>query len=433
MGRLKIRLKGDKIIWIIVLCLAIISLLAVFSSSTFLANKAGVSKFFILREQLISVSIGFAALLICYMIPMRFYRFLAFPVFGITIVMLVLLFIIPDTRNEAARGIRLFGRTIQVFEFAKVGLILYIAKALEYWENSLTTYKDFLLKILLPIAVVCMMVMVNSFSSALLFGVISILLLFFMNVNGKHLGITVGIGILVLALLFGTYLLFYKDKNYAEGEEPALVGKFFNRFETATNRIVNFVEAKKEVDKDAEATMTEAERLREQDSKRQAENAKIAIHEGGIFGKGPGKSTQRYSLSMAFSDFIYAFIVEEYGLVGGIFVILLYLIFLFRCITIANRCETIFPAALVLGLAFLIATQAFLHILVNVGLMPVTGHTLPLISHGGTAYMVLSGAFGILLSISKQLDKQDEIKHKELEEEAKQKEDEIMYSENYLL
>ena len=224
-----------------------------------------------------------------------------------------------------------------------------------------------------------------------------------------------------------------KDKNYAEGEEPALVGKFFNRFETATNRIVNFVEAKKEVDKDAEATMTEAERLREQDSKRQAENAKIAIHEGGIFGKGPGKSTQRYSLSMAFSDFIYAFIVEEYGLVGGIFVILIYLIFLFRCITIANRCETIFPAALVLGLAFLIATQAFLHILVNVGLMPVTGHTLPLISHGGTAYMVLSGAFGILLSISKQLDKQDEIKHKELEEEAKQKEDEIMYSENYLL
>ena len=212
MGRLKIRLKGDKIIWIIVLCLAIISLLAVFSSSTFLANKAGVSKFFILREQLISVSIGFAALLICYMIPMRFYRFLAFPVFGITIVMLVLLFIIPDARNEAARGIRLFGRTIQVFEFAKVGLILYIAKALEYWENSLTTYKDFLLKILLPIAVVCMMVMVNSFSSALLFGVISILLLFFMNVNGKHLGITVGIGILVLALLLAPTCSFIKIK-----------------------------------------------------------------------------------------------------------------------------------------------------------------------------------------------------------------------------
>lgn len=432
MGRLKIRLQGDRIIWILVLYLAIISLLAVFSSSTFLANKAGVSKLYILQEQLISVSIGLAALLVCYLIPMRFYRFLAFPVFGITVVMLVLLFIIPDVRNEAARGIKLFGRTIQVFEFAKVGLILYIAKALELWENSLTRYKDFLLKILLPVGIVCIMVMANSFSSALLFGVISILLLFFMNVNIKHLGITAGIGILVVLAMFGIYSLFYNNKSHAEGEKSGSVAKVFNRFSTATNRIVNFFDAKEEMEEAATA-MTPAARQRHLDGQRQAINAKVAIHEGGIIGKGPGKSTQRYSLSMAFSDFIYAFIVEEYGLLGGIVVILIYLIFLFRCITIANRCETIFPGALVLGLAFLIATQAFLHIMVNVGLMPVTGHTLPLISHGGTAYMVLSGAFGIILSVSKKLDKQDEIKRKELEEEAKEKESEIMFSESYEL
>jgi cell division protein FtsW len=407
-------------------------LLAVFSSSTFLANKAGVSKLYILQEQLISVSIGLAALLVCYLIPMRFYRFLAFPVFGITVVMLVLLFIIPDVRNEAARGIKLFGRTIQVFEFAKVGLILYIAKALELWENSLTRYKDFLLKILLPVGIVCIMVMANSFSSALLFGVISILLLFFMNVNIKHLGITAGIGILVVLAMFGIYSLFYNNKSHAEGEKSGSVAKVFNRFSTATNRIVNFFDAKEEMEEAATA-MTPAARQRHLDGQRQAINAKVAIHEGGIIGKGPGKSTQRYSLSMAFSDFIYAFIVEEYGLLGGIVVILIYLIFLFRCITIANRCETIFPGALVLGLAFLIATQAFLHIMVNVGLMPVTGHTLPLISHGGTAYMVLSGAFGIILSVSKKLDKQDEIKRKELEEEAKEKESEIMFSESYEL
>jgi cell division protein FtsW len=391
-----------------------------------------VSKLYILQEQLISVSIGFAALLVCYLIPMRFYRFLAFPVFGITVVMLVLLFIIPDVRNEAARGIRLFGRTIQVFEFAKVGLILYIAKALELWENSLTRYKDFLLKILLPVGIVCIMVMANSFSSALLFGVISILLLFFMNVNIKHLGITAGIGILVVLVMFGIYSLFYNNKSHAEGEKTGSVAKVFNRFGTATNRIVHFFDAKEEME-EAAAAMTTAERQRHLDGQRQAINAKVAIHEGGIIGKGPGKSTQRYSLSMAFSDFIYAFIVEEYGLLGGIVVILIYLIFLFRCITIANRCETIFPGALVLGLAFLIATQAFLHIMVNVGLMPVTGHTLPLISHGGTAYMVLSGAFGIILSVSKKLDKQDEIKRKELEEEAKEKESEIMLSESYEL
>ena len=432
MGRLKIRLKGDRIIWILVLCLAIISLLAVFSSSTFLANKAGVSKLYILQEQLISVSIGFAALLICYLIPMRFYRFTAFPLFAITVVMLVLLFIIPDVRNEAARGIRLFGRTIQVFEFAKVGLILYIAKALELWQNSLTTYKDFLLKILLPIGVVCIMVMANSFSSALLFGVISILLLFFMNVNIKHLGITAGIGILVVLAMFGIYSLFFSNKGQAESEKTGSVAKVFNRFGTASNRIVNFFDAKKDLE-EAEAAMSDAERQKHLDGQRQAINAKVAIHEGGIIGKGPGKSTQRYSLSMAFADFIYAFIVEEYGLLGGIFVIMIYLIFIFRCITIAFRCETIFSGALVLGLAFLIATQAFLHIMVNVGLMPVTGHTLPLISHGGTAYMVLSGAFGIILSVSKQLDKQDEIRRKELEEEAKEKESEIMLSETYEL
>jgi len=432
MGRLKIRLKGDRIIWILVLCLAIISLLAVFSSSTFLANKAGVSKLYILQEQLISVSIGFAALLICYLIPMRFYRFTAFPLFAITVVMLVLLFIIPDVRNEAARGIRLFGRTIQVFEFAKVGLILYIAKALELWQNSLTTYKDFLLKILLPIGVVCIKVMANSFSSALLFGVISILLLFFMNVNIKHLGITAGIGILVVLAMFGIYSLFFSNKGQAESEKTGSVAKVFNRFGTASNRIVNFFDAKKDLE-EAEAAMSDAERQKHLDGQRQAINAKVAIHEGGIIGKGPGKSTQRYSLSMAFSDFIYAFIVEEYGLLGGIFVIMIYLIFIFRCITIAFRCETIFSGALVLGLAFLIATQAFLHIMVNVGLMPVTGHTLPLISHGGTAYMVLSGAFGIILSVSKQLDKQDEIRRKELEEEAKEKESEIMLSETYEL
>ena len=109
---------------------------------------------------------------------------------------------------------------------------------------------------------------------------------------------------------------------------------------------------------------------------------------------------------MAFSDFIYAFIVEEYGLFGGIVVLMLYTIFLFRCIRIANKCETPFAEALVIGLAFLIGIQAMLHIFVNVRLIPITGHTLPLISHGGTAFMVLSGAFGIILSVSKQLDKQ---------------------------
>ena len=146
----------------------------------------------------------------------------------------------------------------------------------------------------------------------------------------------------------------------------------------------------------------------------------MAISEGGIFGKGPGKSTQRYSLSMAFSDFIYAFIVEEYGLLGGGFVILLYLIFLFRCIRLCQRCKATYSSVLIVGLAFLITTQAFLHILVNVRILPITGHTLPLISHGGTAYLVLSGAFGMILSVNKQLEKQDALERAAREAAAAQ-------------
>ena len=139
---------------------------------------------------------------------------------------------------------------------------------------------------------------------------------------------------------------------------------------------------------------------------------------GGVLGKGVGKGTARHSLSMAFSDFIFAAIVEETGLVGGLFIILLYLIFLFRCISLSFKCPDAFSQALVLGLAFLITTQAFLHILVNVRLIPITGHTLPLISHGGTAYLVLSGAVGIILSVSRTIDKQiEEQKRVELTDE----------------
>ena len=189
-------------------------------------------------------------------------------------------------------------------------------------------------------------------------------------------------------------------------EKAQSVG-FFNRFATVENRVQRFLSNEQDSVIDL-SQLSAAEYARYDRETRQSDNAKIAIAEGGIFGKGPGRSTQRYSLSMAFSDFIFATIVEEWGLIGGIVIILIYLIFLFRCIAIANRCRALFSQALVLGLAFLLATQAFLHILVNVRLLPITGHTLPLVSHGGTAYLVLSAAFGIILNVSKALDKQEE-------------------------
>ncbi|MBQ9398857.1 MAG: FtsW/RodA/SpoVE family cell cycle protein [Bacteroidales bacterium] len=411
------KLKGDKVIWIIVVLFAMISIAAVFSSSSFLASSRGISKVAIFMEQTKSVLMGFVALLICYLIPLRFYRTFSLVIFGASVLMLLMLFV-PGLRaeiNGAVRGIKIGGHTFQVFEFAKIGVILYLAKALEMWGDQLDDFKQFALKILLPIGAVCLLIMQNSFSSALLIAIISFLILFFLDVSWKNLGITIGIVAAAVLLLFLTYHAFFAGRPE---RQQSTVGKIFNRFGTVESRLTAHFDKEEEEESLDGLSRTEIQQRKDKD--RQSENAKVAISEGGIFGKGPGKSTQRYSLSMAFSDFIYAFIVEEYGLLGGAVVILLYLIFLFRCIRLCQRCKATYSSVLIVGLSFLIATQAFLHILVNVRLFPITGHTLPLISHGGTAYLVLCGAFGMILSVNRQLDKQDARERAEREAAAAQ-------------
>lgn len=416
------KLKGDRVIWIIVVLFAMFSIAAVFSSSSFLASSRGISKVAIFAEQTKSVLMGFLALFICYLIPLRFYRTFSFVLYGVSVLMLLMLFV-PGLRaeiNGAVRGIKIAGHTFQVFEFAKIGVILYLARALERWGDDLADFKQFALKILLPVGAVCLLIMQNSFSSALLIALITFLILFFMNVSFKNLMITVGIVAAAVLLMFLTYHAFYAGRP--ERLETS-VGKLFNRFGTVEGRLTAHFD--KEEENLEGLSQREIQQLKDKD--RQSENAKVAISEGGIFGKGPGKSTQRYSLSMAFSDFIYAFIVEEYGLIGGLIVILLYLIFLFRCIRLCQRCKATYSSVLIVGLSFLIATQAFLHILVNVRLLPITGHTLPLISHGGTAYLVLSGAFGMILSVNRQLDKQDAQERAQRAAEAAQLSDTYNY------
>lgn len=401
----RFKLKGDRGIWVVVLLLSMISIVAVFSSSTYIANKAGESKLLVFFDQIKVVLAGFCALIACYLIPMRWYRRLSFVLFGISVAMLLGLYI-PSLRaevNGAVRGLKIAGRTIQVFEFAKIGLILYLAKAIEYWKDSINTFKDFALKLLLPVVGVCLLVVGNSFSSALLFGVISFMVMFFMQVKFKYIWISLAGAAALIILMFGIYNAFFSGSTKAP-EQQSSVAKLFNRFGTVQSRILNF--SSDPTDAEIEA-MSDEQKTKLIDEIRQSENAKIAISEGKIIGKGPGKSTQRYSLSMAFSDFIFAFIIEEYGLLGGCLIMLLYIIFLYRCIRIATKCTTLYTSSLVLGLGFLITTQAFLHILVNVRLIPITGHTLPLVSHGGTAFFVLSGAFGIVLSVSKRVAEQE--------------------------
>ena len=399
-------IKGDKIIWFIVIMLWMISLIAVFSSGSFLARgeTTGMGKTDVLFEQLRSILLGCAALLLCYFINIGVYRKLAPIAFGISLVMLLMLYV-PGLRaetNGAVRGLKIGSHTLQVFEFVKVGTVLFIAWAIEKYSDSMDTFKDFFLKLLMWVLIVCVLIVPNSFSSSLLIAVVAFLMMFFMEIKGSHLLLTVGGAVALVILLFGVYHL-----SLSVLGEKADNLTMFNRMATVESRLGSFFQSDEDSTLDL-SKLTPAQLEKIDNENRQSENAKIAIAEGGILGKGAGHSTQRFTLSMAFSDFIFAIIVEEYGLLGGIFVISLYLIFLFRCISIARKCTALFSQALVLGLAFLITTQAFLHILVNVRLLPITGHTLPLISHGGTAFMVLSGAIGIILSVSRTIDKQIE-------------------------
>lgn len=386
-------IKGDKVVWIIVFLLSMFSLAAVYSASSYRAMHSDVNKIVIFLDQLVFVLAGWAALLVCYFIHPKYYRKFSFLVYGISIVLLLLLFVDPLTarQNGAIRGLKLPGFTFQVFEVAKAAIIIYLARAMEIFE--IKKFKDYLLKLLLPIALTCVLLLRGSFSSAVFTAMICLVILWINKINWRYLALTVAGGIAVLGICYGLYKL-------TENNEHPL----FERFETAESRIDSFLHP---ADEEVAIKMTEEEKQAAIDAERQSENAKIAIHEGGIIGKGPGKSTQRYTLSMAFSDFIYAFIIEEYGSIVGIFVMFLYIWLFARCARLAAKCKTTFAGTTVFGLGLLTTFQALMHIYVNIRMIPITGHTLPLVSHGGTAFIIFSGIFGVILSVSKSIQEID--------------------------
>lgn len=386
-------IKGDKVVWIIVFLLSMFSLAAVYSASSYRAMHSDVNKIVIFLDQLVFVLAGWAALLVCYFIHPKYYRKFSFLVYGISIVLLLLLFVDPLTarQNGAIRGLKLPGFTFQVFEVAKAAIIIYLARAMEIFE--IKKFKDYLLKLLLPIALTCVLLLRGSFSSAVFTAMICLVILWINKINWRYLALTIAGGIAVLGICYGLYKL-------TENNEQPL----FERFETAESRIDSFLHP---ADEEVAIKMTEEEKQAAIDAERQSENAKIAIHEGGIIGKGPGKSTQRYTLSMAFSDFIYAFIIEEYGSIVGIFVMFLYIWLFARCARLAAKCKTTFAGTTVFGLGLLTTFQALMHIYVNIRMIPITGHTLPLVSHGGTAFIIFSGIFGVILSVSKSIQEID--------------------------
>ncbi len=410
-------IEGDKVIWIIVLLLILISVLAIFSSTSLLP---GDSRIEIMKSHGLIAAIGLTMIFIMYKFITRigFYRVLSQLGFAFTFILLLILdlhlnlgFIAAQKINGVYRSLGLFGLQVHVFEVSKVAMVMYLAWALhscrqdseameEGRESPTFSFANWLggkknfefmrrpfwkraFYIYIPSLIICAMIAPGSNSSAIIMAVIMVGTMIIGGVPFRELLLATAGLVLMAGLLVGIY-------KVSDGKLMGRLDTFFNRIEA------EYDTGKLEGLKPGTAEFYDA-----LDDIRQPYGAKIAVHEGGIFGKGSGNSTQKYKVTHIYSDYMFSFLVEEYGMLGGIFIIILYISLIARSSMIARLCGNEFAKIAVGGLAFLITGQAFLHILVNVDIGPMTGQTLPLISDGASAFLVFCLAFGIILSISR--------------------------------
>lgn len=292
----------------------------------------------------------------------------------IAIPLLLLTLLSGSTINEASRWLRIpvIDLTFQTSDFAKIALIMYVARTLAVKQDDIKNFRNAFLPIIVPVVVVCVLILPANFSTAAMLFTTCLVLMFIGRINFKYMVSVISMGAVVVCLL-GVFIWNFPDA--------------IHRGPTWKARIENFMGGKS-------------------DGNYQIEQAKIAIATGGMMGKGPGKSTQRNFLPHPYSDFIYAIIIEEYGMVVGIIVIFLYLILLYRAVRIATKCQKIFPSMLAIGCSFILVFQAMLNMAVAVNLVPVTGQSLPLVSMGGTSIWFTSIAIGMILSASRELEKE---------------------------
>jgi cell division protein FtsW len=367
--------KGDRVIWLIVVLLSVVSLLAVYSSTGSLAYRyQGGNTAYYFIKQFTFLGAGVAVIFLVHLIPYKLYSPLAPLLLYIAIPLLLVTLLFGTNINQAARWLEIpgLGVTIQTSDFAKLALILYVARLLSIRQNEIKDLKKTFFPLIIPIAAVCILILPANFSTAAMLGVICWIMLFIGRVSLRHLIGFSGLGI----VLIGLFVFI------------ALQTNTINRVQTWKNRIENYVSG-------------------EGSDNYQAQQSKIAIATGGLVGKGPGNSTQRNLLPHPYSDFIYAIIVEEYGMVGGLLILLLYLILLYRAGLIIKKAQRTFPAFLAMGLTLLLVFQAMVNMAVAVNLIPVTGQPLPLVSMGGTSLLFSSAAFGIILSISRSQNKEE--------------------------
>lgn len=369
------KIYGDKTIWAVVVLLSILSILTVYSSIVTLAYKykAGDTEYYLLKHTLI---IMFGLLLMYFTHKIRSSYFSRFAIIAmVAAVPLLLLTLLSGSNiNEASRWLKIpvIDLTFQTSDFAKIALIMYVARTLAVKQGDIKDFKGAFLPIIVPVVVVCVLIMPANFSTAAMLFTTCLVLMFIGRINFKYILSVIGTGAIAVCLL-GVFIWNFPNA--------------IHRGATWKARIENFMDGKSEVNY-------------------QVEQSKIAIATGGIMGKGPGKSTQRNFLPHPYSDFIYAIIIEEYGLWMGVFVIFLYLILLYRAVRIATKCQKIFPSLLAIGCSFILVFQAMINMSVAVNLVPVTGQPLPLVSMGGTSIWFASIAIGMILSASRELEKE---------------------------
>jgi len=384
--------KGDRAIWGLVALFMVYSLLSVYSSSVGIAfkNYGGNTTYF-LRSQFIMLILGLCIIIVVHYLPYRIYSAMAGILLIVAAALLVLTLLFGSRINEAARWLVIPGTGfhIQTSDIAKVALVLYIARTLSKYQNELGNFMLVTKYFMLPVAIICSLIMPENLSTAMMIFMISIIIMYIGRVPFKFLLAYIGMAVVGVILFALVLTVVTKD----------------NRVEVWKNRIENFFSTESNADDNY-----------------QTNQARIAISTGGLFGKAPGRSTQRNMLPQSNSDFIFAIIIEEYGLILGAFpLILAYMILLFRAITIAKKCETAFPTFLVLGLTVMIVVQAMLNMMVAVGLFPVTGQTLPMVSWGRTSVLVMSFSIGAILSVSRVVNariRQEELNEDEISDEG---------------
>ena len=401
--------KGDKVIWMVFFFLCMISIIEVYSASSSLSYKSGNYMVPVIRH-IGLLFLGLGTMICMLKVKCKFFKIVTPFMLGLSFILLLWVLVAGQSTNGASRWISLAGINFQPSEIAKGAVVLAVAQILSAMQTEYGAEKRAFKYILIVSSIFVALIGLENLSTAMLLCFTILCMMIIGRVPMSQIGKLVGSVLIFICVVFAGVMIVGEDKenggnkpentlteNINEKEEaPGMAEKMFHRADTWKARIDKFINSKPVAPEDVDL-----------DKDAQVAHANIAIASSNIVGKGPGNSVERDFLSQAFSDFIYAIIIEEMGLWGAFFVAFLYIILLFRAGRIANRCENTFPAFLCMGLAIMLVIQALFNMAVAVGLAPVTGQPLPLISRGGTSTIINCLYLGIILSISRTAKKKD--------------------------